>query len=306
MELGAFIITFNRPSRLRETIERALAQTRAPQRLLVVDNGDPDVSRPILDSCDPTRLTYHAFGENRGPAGAAAYALRRLTDEGCEWVCWGDDDTPPLTEDTFERLLALAAGAGGDGVGGMGAVGARFDWATGELERLPDAALRGAVEVDSIGSGQQLITHRSVVERVGLPDERLFFGFYDPLYCLRIRRSGYRLLIDGELMTEYRANAGRLGLDLKPSLGRHRPLESHWRRYYVTRNYTYMMRRTFARPDLARREALKAVLRSAAAWRYGPRYALHFGRLQLRGVVDGYRGRLGRTVEPVPKRYDRA
>jgi hypothetical protein len=63
------------------------------------------------------------------------------------------------------------------------------------------------------------------------------------------------------------------------------------------------MRRTFARPDLARREAARALARSLTAWGRGPGYGLRFGALQLRGVVDGYRGRLGRTVPPQPKVY---
>jgi hypothetical protein len=69
----------------------------------------------------------------------------------------------------------------------------------------------------------------------------------------------------------------------------------------VTRNYIYRMTRTFGRRDLARREAVKAVGRSAASWLNGPRYGARYTSLQFRGVVDGYRGRLGRTVEPQAK-----
>jgi glycosyltransferase involved in cell wall biosynthesis len=305
MRFASFVTTFNRPERLRRTLEITLAQTPPPDRLLVIDNGDPGVAeRVVADFPDP-RVAYHAMGENTGPAGAAAYGLERLAAEGFDWIGWGDDDTPPKTADAFERLLRLAAGGPAD-LGGVGAVGARFDWRRGELVRLADAELAGVIEVDAIGGGLQLILRREAVRTVGLPDRRLFFGFEDPEYCLRLRRAGYRLWVDGELMRSYRELAGRMDLELRRSVRPANPPDRLWRRYYVTRNYIHMMRRTFGRPDLARREAAKALGRTVTAWGRGPRYGWEFGKLQLRGVVDGYRGRLGRTVTPQAKVYTAA
>lgn len=302
MRFGAFIITFNRPARLKEAIQQTYAQTRAPDCLLVVDNGDPAKTRPILRDFSRNNILYHSMGDNFGPAGASAFALNCLAEEGFDWISCGDDDTPPRTPDTFERLLKMACTE--EKAGGVGAVGARFDWKTGELKRLPDQALHGVVEVDGIGTGQQLIISREVVKNVGLPNSQLFFGFYDPEYCLRIRRAGYRLLVDGELMHIYRQKTGRLNLAVKRSLLPHHSDNSLWRRYYVTRNYIFMMRQIFQRPDLARREALKAFGRTISAWGRGPQYAIAFSQLQLRGIFDGYCGRLGRTVLPKAKKYD--
>lgn len=299
---GAFLTTCNRPDRLRRTLEKTLAQTRPPELLLVIDNGDPGVAEAAIDDLLGPRVLYHPMGENAGPAGASAYALERLAGEGFGWIGWGDDDTPPKTPDTLERLLRLAESAPAD-VGGVGAVGARFDWRRGELIRLGDHELSGVIEVDGIGSGLQLVTRRELVSQVGLPDRRLFFGFYDPEYCLRVRRAGYRLWVDGDLMRTYRELAGRMDLVVERSL---RPVNSSdrlWRRYYVTRNYIFMMRRTFDRPDLARREVAKALVRTVTAWGRGPRYAIPFGRFQLAGVFDGYLGRLGRSVAPQSKVY---
>lgn len=302
---GAFLTTCNRPDRLRRALEKTLAQTRPPELLLVIDNGDPGIVEPAVADLLGPRVVYHSMGENAGPAGASAYALERLAGLGFDWIGWGDDDTPPKTPDTLERLLRLAESAPPD-VGGVGAVGARFDWRRGELVRLADHELSGVIEVDGIGSGLQLVTRRELLARVGLPDRRLFFGFYDPEYCLRVRRAGYRLWVDGELMRTYRELAGRMDLELRRSVRPANPPDRLWRRYYVTRNYIHMMRRTFDRPDLARREAAKALLRTVTAWGRGPGYAIPFGRLQLAGVVDGYRGRLGRTVTPQSKVYTAA
>jgi GT2 family glycosyltransferase len=303
MKFASFIITFNRPARLAEVLQQTLAQTRPPNMMLVVDNGEPAQSRPVVEKFAAANVHYVTMGDNLGPAGAAAFALRRLVDEGYEWIGWGDDDTPPQAPDVFERLLALPNQVNDRQVGGMGAVGARFNWGTGQLQRLPNNALNGIVDVDSIGSGHQLITHRTVIERVGLPNPNLFFGFYDPEYCLRVRRAGFRLLIDGDLMRIYREKAGRIEYKARQSILPRNTYNNMWRRYYVTRNYIHMMRNTFDRPDLAQREALRAIGRCVMAWGRGPHYGAVFCRNQLRGIWDGYRGHLGRTILPIAKVY---
>jgi hypothetical protein len=76
------------------------------------------------------------------------------------------------------------------------------------------------------------------------------------------------------------------------------PRTSLWRRYYTTRNYIFLMRRTFDRPDLARREVVRALGRCATSISGGPAYAVHFTRHQLRGVRDGLAERMGATIAP--------
>lgn len=304
MRFGAFVITYNRPAILHTTVSAVLDQTCTPEHILVVDNGEPSVTAQALADFDADLVAHHAMGDNTGPAGATAYALRRLAAENYDWIYWVDDDDPPQTTDTLERLLALATSVADPALGGVGVVGSRFDWRIGEMQRLRDDELQGVVDVDVIAGNQQLILSRQMIEAVGVADSRLFFGLYEPEYCLRIRRSGYRLLVDGPTMREHRERAGRLGIHTARSIVPDYPAARTWQRYYRTRNYIFMMRRTFERPDLARREAAKAMVRSVTACARGPRYGARFTPLQLRGIVDGYRERMGRTVLPVPKYPD--
>lgn len=302
MKLGAFILTYRRPEALSMSLEVLLAQTRPPDRLLVVDNAASEETRAQVAGLDRPELAYVATPENLGSAGGTAYGTTWLAERGFDLVYSGDDDNPPRTPDTLERLLELLAGSDPE-VAGVGTVGARFDWSTGELRRLEDEELRGAgpVEVDFVGGDHKLILRRGVIESVGPPEARLFFGYPDLEHCLRIRRAGYKLLIDGELMRWYRRRVGHVDHSPGRSPVPRRARSAIWRNYYTTRNYIFMMRRTFERPDLARREALKAVGRALASWSRGPGYGAAFTRLQLAGVVDGYRGRLGCTVEPRAK-----
>jgi len=298
MHLAAFVITFNRPKILRETILSLLKQTRVPEVILVVDNGNAEQTEAVLCDFDRSRVLHHHLGDNPGCAAGEAHGLHWLSEQGYEWIYGVDDDDPPATNDTVERLLRVIACKGNEpDVAGVAAFGTHFDWSKGETKRLPDEALQGIVEVDTFTGNSQYILRRDMIKKVGLPNPNLFIDFEDAEYFLRIRQAGYRLLVDGDLMRDYRAQSGRLNMEQK-RLPKLRKIPSPWRRYYSTRNFIYAMRNTFHRPDLARREALKSLARSIYYLRYGLKVGAAFSAFQLRGVLDGYRGRMGRTVLP--------
>lgn len=295
--LGAYVITFRRPEVLKNTLSALLEQTRPPDTIIVVDNGNCPETRQIAEEL---KLPYYPL-DNLGPAGASEFAIGHLAQQGHDWIYWGDEDNPPQSSDIFEHLLRVAHSAPSD-VAGVGEVGARFDWSKGEITRLRnDELLPGPVEVDYIGGGQQFFLRASVVEKVGLPDGRLFFGRYEPEYCLRVRRAGYRFWVDGSLMHAAREREGRLSVKNPRRLVSRYSERLMWRRYYRTRNYIFFMSYVFGRHDLALREALKAFARSFFSLAKGPRYAWEFTRLEMQGVLDGYRRKLGRTVTPNAK-----
>lgn len=300
IRLGAFIMTRNRPYVLKTTLQLLLSQTRPPDYVLVVDNGPSKETESVVSAFSPTLVTYHAMSENMGPAGAAAYAVNQLSRQGYEWIYWGDDDDPPTLPNTIERLIEIATKTGED-TGAVGAVGGMWDWVSGELRRVPDEALSGILSVDAISGNQHLILRGEMVAKVGLPNARLFFGLEELEYCLRIKAAGYRLLVDGDLMREYRSRSGGFSRIRRRSMLPRHSYASIWRQYYSTRNYIFSMTRTFRHPGLAQRELFKAIGRACFSWGRGLRYGSAFTRLQLRGVVDGYLGRMGRTVDPTPK-----
>lgn len=298
MKLGAFVMTYRRPETLRDTLRRLLAQSRPPDEIRVLDNGSSQETLRMVRELEDARLRYVDLGDNLGPAGAAAAGLRWARQEDFEWTYWGDDDDPPQSEDTLERLLDFAARSSASPLAGVAAVGARWSWDRGVLVRLGDEELAGAIPVDAIGGNAQLLVARRALD-VAMPRPELFWGLEEIEYCLRLRQAGLELRVDGDLMYEYRQRAGRMRLELRKRWVSDLAPEQLWRHYYRTRNYIHLMRRTFDRPRLARREALKGVARALAAFSRGPRFGVRFATLQLRGVVDGYRDRLGRTVSPL-------
>jgi len=299
MKLAACITTFNRPQVLKRTVEKILAQTHPPEKILVIDNGNLKETEEMVHSFGSI-MAYHPMNSNVGPAGGSAVAFTILAKEGFDWIYWGDDDNPPQFPDTIERVFRIATNSPQE-VAGVGAVGARFNWKTGESVRLADDSLHGVADVDTIGGNSHLVLRTEVIRSVGVPDERLFFGYYEPEYCLRIRKAGYRLQVDADLMWRYRELNERLGVT---STRKYLPNYSYdfiWRRYYRTRNYIFMMNNTFNRPDLARREAFKAFGRMFFSWQRGLKYGAKFNQLQFLGILDGYRRRTGKTILPVTK-----
>lgn len=300
MTLGAFVTTFRRPEVLRDALDRILSQTVPPEAVLVIDNGDCTETEAVTRSFAHRGVEYRPSGDNLGPAGGAAAGVAWGVEQGFDWLYWGDDDDPPSRPDVFERLIAVAERA--PQPAGAGALGARWSWASGTFVRIADDELRGSVPVDVIAGGGQLLLYLPNARAVAPPDAQLFFEFEDLDYCLRLRAAGLDLLVDGDLMLAAREGTGRLGPVRRRRLVPPHDEASLWRRYYTTRNYVYLMAYRFARPDLARREVAKAVLRALASWLRGPRYGVRFTQLECLAVRDGLRGRLGRTVAPGPTR----
>jgi glycosyltransferase involved in cell wall biosynthesis len=317
MVFGAFILTFRRPDDLRHSIKFLLAQTRRPDQIWVIDNANDPAARAVVAEFVDDEIIYHATEENLGSAGGVAEGFGLLAAAGCDWIMTVDDDDVPWLPETFvlvERLIEMIERNTGDAAGPssklplgiVGATGARFDWATGEHRRIPTSELVGDVDVDIVAGGSFHTMSRKLIEDLGPARREYFFGHWDPLWCLEAKTNGYRVLVSGDLMRLFRDITGRLEIQpVRRTMVSGWPYHSLWRRYYVTRNYIFAMRSIFGTPRLARRMAAKGLVQSVFAFGRGPRYGLTFATMQIRGIVDGYRGRLGPTIPPVlkPERF---
>lgn len=298
-------MTYRRPVILAETIRAIQAQTRPPDRLLIVDNDPAESARPVAEAAG---VGYLALGENTGPAGAAAAALRALSSEGWEWIWWGDDDNPPTRPDALERLLVLgereAARTGVPPLGGVSSTGERWDWGNGRSVRLQDHELCDSViEIDVFAGNHNPMLRREVIEVVGLPNALLFFGFEEREYALRIRKAGFRLVVSGEDVLALRRYYGFIN---KPRRRRvFRPLSGVWRDYYSYRNSIYIHREVLGRPLHALRTAARAVGKAIVSYRNGWNYGSQTSRLLVRAAWDGLRGTMGQQIQPVAKPHQR-
>lgn len=299
------LVTFRRRGSLRVVLQRLAEQTRRLDTLVVVDNeADPQVKGVVGSIPDAARrVEYVPASDNLGPAGGLALGSRTVLQaaDDADWTVFLDDDDPPRTDDILLEItgFGVAMLRTDPNTAGVGLVGARFDTRTGQAVRVADHELHGPVSVDYIGGGQFPCYRVASMRAVGLPESRLFFGYDDLEYGLRLRTAGWRLYVDGATWTRERRVWGWAGVDRVPS----RKLQAvGWRDYYRTRNMTWILRRNGYHLTAAR-----FVARRFAKVAYNvprsPATGLAHLSLGIRAAYHAYTGEMGRTVDP-PGRAD--
>ena len=291
----AIVVTYRRAHTLPALLDELERQTRPPDDLTVIDNGSES---GVASICRARGVRYIDAGENRGPAGGIALGmmetLRRADPD--HWILLVDDDDPPEPATLFEHLVEFAEQQlrADPRTGGVGRVGSRYLRRSGRVARARDDELHGAVIVDSIGGNQFPLYRVAAVARAGVFDERLFFGFEELEFGLRMRRAGFRLYAHGELWFAARQRRGRL--NLPKSQLKTPAATTAWRRYYTARNATWIARR-YGRPPSAlvigTRSGVGGLVRLVQT-----RRPLTEAVLPIKGVRDAFVGNLGRIVDP--------
>ncbi len=268
--LGAFIITFERPEILQESIKKIFEQSCPPEKILIIDNSISNKTEENFKNLD-TRISYHRMGYNSGPAGAAKKGLEIMANEGYKWIFWSDDNDPPPTNDCLEKLICLAESYNGK-CGQVGPVGHKFNKLTGIFKRTSNKELLKTkfIEVDSIGGGMcKIINAQTILDGI-LPDEKLFFGYEELDFDLATKKAGYQLIVHSNLFLECRKKFNRLNyrrvINLKKDEGK------IWREYYGIRNSLYILMKNklyLAFFSTLVITLIKIVLSFKYGWKYG-------------------------------------
>ena len=238
-KFAAFIVTYNRPDILMDTIEKCLNQTMPPEKLLIVDNNDNEDTKNKLAQLYPN-AAHIMVGHNSGFAGGGKIGLETLAKEGYEWILWADDNDPPYTEDTFEKLLQLAETYGA-ACGQVGVVGHKLNRRTGLLIRTTNEELQNNeyLEVDTIGGGMIKIIRGASVLKGIVPEPKLFFGFEDLDHDLSQQRAGYKIVVHSGLFLDLRKKWNRM--TVKRARISKKDESVLWRDYYSIRNSLFVM-----------------------------------------------------------------
>ena len=293
-KIAAFIITFERPSVVLQTIQTLMGQSCPPEKILIVDNSISNTTFESVSKSNFKQLEYFRPGCNIGPAGAAKIGLEKLANEGYEWIYWGDDDDPPKWTDTFEILLKTVKDSSSQNIGIVGAVGQYFNPNLGKIVRVPDRLLHEekVIEVGSIAGGQSMIVNANLIRSGVCPNERLFFGFEELDFCIRANSSGYKLVVPTELFLRAREKYGRLNFEKK--LYHKKSLESLKRQYYSTRNLLSILWENSMYTGFFF-QLFTALVKSLYGFRYGWQYGSINARYLLSGIFDFMAGRLGKV-----------
>jgi len=290
---AGFIMTYERSEILEATIRDVFLQTVPPEKLLIVDNSASSKTEALLLQLNDSRVCYHKVGYNAGPAGAAAIGLQLLAHEGYDWIYWGDDDDPPLFKDTFEILLKVALSDVRCGC--VGAVGNYFSNLTGFVTRATNKALNheGILEVDTIAGGMtKIVSGPMILKHNILPEEKLFFGFEELDFDLKVKNKGYKLLVDKELFWKHRVHANRV--DYKRNYLEKKNASLLWRNYYSVRNLLFICFKNHLYSALLI-HFTKALFKPFYNLRYGLAYFRKSFIVNYLGTYHFFIGRLGKN-----------
>ncbi|MBK0421622.1 glycosyltransferase family 2 protein [Leucobacter sp. CSA2] len=102
--VAAVVVTYNRLPKLPHTLETVLAQTHAPEWVVVVNNNSTDGTQEYLDGLDNEKLVILHLDENLGGAGGFEHGMAHGVNLGADFVWIMDDDCYPEPE-ALEILL---------------------------------------------------------------------------------------------------------------------------------------------------------------------------------------------------------
>ena len=196
------LLTYQRQALFTEMLRQICAQQRVPDCLVVVDNEASEetaaIRRRFQETCPESHWVHLRSPKNLGSAGGWAWGMETVLElaNDRDWVLTLDDDNPPEHEGLFRQMFEFAETQRErePELGAVGIVGARFNWRTGNLMRLPDEELKGPVRVDYVGNGHMAMYSVGMIRDIGPFQRELFFGHTEVEFGLRMRRAGYQAL----------------------------------------------------------------------------------------------------------------
>lgn len=288
---AGFVITYNRPQILVDTLGKLFAQSHPPEFIWVIDNSENLETDHVIASLMDPRIKLHRMGYNSGPAGAAKKGLELCAQDGAEWILWADDNDPPFFADTFEKLLSKRDVNPFCGV--IGSVGHFFDRKKGVIKRIQSKLLekKETVEVDYVAGGMSMIVNSEVVKAGIFPNKNLFFGFEELDFCLKASRRGFTIMVHCGVFLELRKLHNRTDFE-QPIYKKKSKLE---REYYSLRNLL-MISDSLTLPAMRNQLIKKWLGKSIYGFRYGLKYGFRNAQMIFLAFYHYRLGIKGNTI----------
>jgi GT2 family glycosyltransferase len=205
----ALVLNWNLKDDTAECVASVLASEYERYRVLVVDNGSNDGSVDYLRHTFPG-IDLISNSTNVGFAAGSNIGIRHALRMGAESVFLLNNDA---TVDAGMLTLLVQQAQGDTSVGMVGPkilyhAESRRIWRLGERIRpwLPVPASIGRDEIDRGQYAEPfevdyvtfcgVLIKRSVLEAIGLLDERFFFSYEDADFCRRTRVAGFRIICE--------------------------------------------------------------------------------------------------------------
>jgi hypothetical protein len=267
--------------------------------VVVVDNGSTDGSTKAIREQHPG-VTLIENQRNLGFTGGNNVGLRHALATDTDYVLLLNNDTE-VAPDSLGHLLMTAETDAAVGMVGpliyyhskpdvIWSAGGAIDWRRGSTRMVGlderDTGQFGSEpqEVDFV-SGCAMLVRRSVLEQVGLLDER-FFAYYEEVeWCVRVRRAGFRIL---------RMPRSRIWHKISPQ----RRADSPIVHYYMTRNQLLFLRTARAGWQAWLHTLVAEDLRTLISWSVRPKWRSKNAQrhAMLLAIRDACQGRWGQRT----------
>lgn len=200
------ILNTNRREDTLACLAAVAASTYPNQKTLVLDNASTDGSVEAISASFP-QVQIIPLKENRGYAGNNNVGIDLAMEQGAGWVFVLNEDIT-LAPDCLAALIQAVESDPKIGIAGPMVY--HFDEpgviqsAGGTLDRFwrpihagqdqPDRGQFPAPRAVHWISGCAILVRREMVEQVGSLDDRFFYYWEETEWCMRARRSGWRIL----------------------------------------------------------------------------------------------------------------
>jgi GT2 family glycosyltransferase len=284
---------------LADTLEclESLARLDYPTyEVVVVDNGSTDGSVEAIRMRFP-QVTLIENGENLGYTGGNNVGLQYALAQGADYALLLNNDTE-VALDFLRRLLDAMEADPLIGMAGptiyyherpdiIWSAGGAIDWQRGSTRMVGlderDEGQFGAEPrpVDFV-TGCAMLVRQTVMEQVGLLDERFFAYYEETEWCVRVARAGYKIV---------HVPLAQIWHKISPSARADSPLVH----YYMTRNRLLFLKATGAGLGAWLYTLIAEYLRTLVSWSVRPRWRCKQAqrRAMLQAIRDTWRGHWG-------------
>lgn len=300
MKVATVVVTYNRKELLSENIRMQYQQDFIPDSMIVIDNHGTDDTLEYLKEQGllSEKVNYVYLEDNIGGAGGFEKGTRLAYELGFDYIILMDDDGRPENEKTFDALINYASTRYKDNKKMMLNSLVLYDEETLSFT-LKDTKDRntimsyvkdGFIEGSISPFNGTLIT-KELIQDMGFPKGDFFIKGDEAEYTMRAREHG--ALIGTVVESVY--HHPLLASDSMRILGKVMNvsfIESAWKEYYRSRNYTYMFcnkHQNFRAWILFRIRLLYASRKKASP---------EVIQMIRKGYRDGKKKLMGKTVTP--------
>ncbi|MCI1901186.1 MAG: glycosyltransferase [Bifidobacteriaceae bacterium] len=266
-KLAIVVVTYKRQQLLTKLFDSILASTKAPWRVVIVDNEDSEETKKMVAdfgtavtgqwgktvadaSGSQERVAYVRMTENSGGSGGFSKGVETAYNLGAEWF-WIMDDDVAIEPEGMARLEKWTKGH--DVIQGQ-----RYDYDGGpfywQYHFIVPLGIPDPIAPSGFGAAGYKVMNtacfegglfrRNVVEQIGLPDKRFFIYWDDTLYGYLASKVTNPIIVPDFVMRRTREinNLDIAGVRQLNST-------SDMNRYYIMRNRGYMARYFMAHGD---------------------------------------------------------